>query len=83
MKKSAGPLFAQPGLTDPCIAEQAKLSPVRPLSRVLDVSVSGYADWLTREPSAHEREEGEWAKARHRLFQAFRGVSGRPRVHAE
>lgn len=54
-----------------------------PLCRVLEVSVSGSYGWLTREPSAHEREDGELAKEMHRIFYAFRGVYGRPRVHAE
>lgn len=53
------------------------------MCRVLEVSVSGYYDWRSREPSAHEREDGELAKEIHRLFHAFRGVYGSPRIHAE
>jgi len=56
---------------------------VSTMCRVLQVSVSGYYDWLKREPSAHEREDGELAKEIHRIFHAFRGVYGSPRVHAE
>jgi len=53
------------------------------MCRVMQVSVSGYYDWLRREPSAHEREDGELAKAIHRLFYANRQVYGSPRIHAE
>lgn len=53
------------------------------MCRVLGVSVSGYYDWRDREPSAHAREDGELAKEIYRLFHAFRGVYGSPRIHAE
>jgi len=53
------------------------------MCRVLEVSVSGYYDWHKREPSAHEREDGELAKQIHRLFYAKRQVYGSPRIHAE
>lgn len=53
------------------------------LCRVMQVSVSGYYDWRGREPSAHEREDGELAKAIHRIFYDNRGVYGSPRIHAE
>lgn len=53
------------------------------MCRVLEVSVSGYYDWLKREPSAHRREDGELAQHIHRIFYANRQVYGSPRVHAE
>ena len=53
------------------------------MCRVLEISVSGYYDWLRREPSAHEREDGELAKEIHRIFHAHRGVYGSPRVYVE
>ncbi len=53
------------------------------MCRVLEISVSGYYDWLRREPSAHEREDGELAKQIHRIFHTHRGVYGSPRVHVE
>jgi putative transposase len=53
------------------------------MCRVLDVSVSGYDDWHTREPSQHEREDDELAKQIHRLFYAKHQVYGSPRIHAE
>jgi putative transposase len=45
--------------------------------------VSGYYDWRTREPSAHEREDGDLATQIHRIFHEHRQVYGSPRVHAE
>jgi len=53
------------------------------MCRVLGVSESGYYDWHKREPSAHEREDGELAKQIHRLFYVKRQVYGSPRIHAE
>lgn len=53
------------------------------MCRVLGVSVSGYYDWRGREPSHHEREDGEIAQVIHRIFHAHRGVYGSPRVHVE
>jgi transposase InsO family protein len=47
------------------------------------VSVSGYYDWRGREPSAHEREDGELAKEIYRLFYANRSVYGSPRIQVE
>jgi putative transposase len=65
------------------MAEHANVYPVSTMCRILGVSVSGYYDWRGREPSAHEREDGELAKQIHRIFFAHRGVYGSPRVHAE
>ena len=65
------------------MAEHAGEYPVSTMCRVLEVSVSGDDDWRNREPSAHEREDGELAREIHRLFHAFRGVYGSPRIHAE
>lgn len=53
------------------------------MCRVLGVSVSGYYEWHQREPSAHEREDGELAKHIHRIFYANRQVYGSPRIHVE
>ena len=49
----------------------------------MQVSVSGYYDWRGREPSAHEREDGELAKHILRIFHAKRGVYGSPRIQVE
>lgn len=53
------------------------------MCRVLGTSVSGYYEWRGREPSAHEREDGELAKEIYRIFYANRGVYGSPRVQVE
>jgi transposase InsO family protein len=45
--------------------------------------VSGYYDWLKREPSQHAREDGELAKEIHRLFYEYRQVYGSPRIQVE
>jgi len=45
--------------------------------------VSGYYDWRGREPSQHEREDGELAKEIHRLFYVYRQVYGSPRIQVE
>jgi transposase InsO family protein len=70
-------------LSYPFIAEYAKQYSVSTMCRVLGVSVSGYYDWHRRQPSRHEREDGELAKQIHRLFYAKRQVYGSPRIHAE
>lgn len=51
------------------------------MGRVLEVSVSGYYDWLKRKPSAHTREDGELAQHIHRIFYANRQVYAK--LHAE
>jgi putative transposase len=56
---------------------------VSTMCRVLGVSVSGYYDWHKREPSAHEREDGELARQIHRIFYANRQVYGSPRIQIE
>jgi len=53
------------------------------MCQVLGVSVSGYYDWRGREPSEHEREDGELAQEIHRLFYANRKVYGSPRIQVE
>src|SRR5260370_22802018 len=52
------------------------------MCRILGVSVSGYYDWHKREPSAHEREDGELAKHIHRIFYTYRQGYCSPRGHA-
>ena len=65
------------------MAELSQQHPVSRICRVLGVSVSGYYDWRKREPSRHEREDGELARQIHRLFYANRQVYGSPRVQVE
>ena len=72
LKKSFSHLFAQPALSYPFIAQYCQQYPVTTLCRTLGVSVSGYYEWRAREPSAHEREDGELAKRIHRIFHEHR-----------
>lgn len=65
------------------IDEYAEQYPITTLCRVLQVSVSSYYEWHSREPSAHEREDGELAKQISQIFHEHRQVYGSPRVHAE
>jgi putative transposase len=65
------------------MAEHAEQYALRTMCHVLEVSVSGYDDWHKREPSRHEREDGERAKQIHRLLSAKRQVDGSPPIHAK
>lgn len=47
------------------------------------MSESGYSEWHSREPSAHERKDGELSKQISQIFHEHRQVYGSPRVHAE
>jgi len=49
----------------------------------MQVSGSGYYEWRERQPSRHEREDGELAQHIHRIFYANRQVYGSPRVQVE
>lgn len=56
--------------------------PVTVMCQVLEVSVSGYYAWRTREPSQHSREDAELAEQITAAFQRNRCVYGSPRIHA-
>ncbi len=47
------------------------------------MSESGYYEWRSREPSRHEREDGELAQQISQIFHEHRQVYGSPRIHAE
>jgi transposase InsO family protein len=51
--------------------------------RVLEVSRSGYYDWLNREPSAREIADGQLSEMIAQVHYDSRGTYGAPRVHAE
>jgi len=53
------------------------------MSRVLEVSVSGYYAWSKRPPSQRSREDARLAERVKTAFQANRRVYGSPRIHAE
>ena len=56
---------------------------VTTMSRLLEVSPSGFYAWLKREPSAHQRRDTEVADLIAAIHQASRGTYGVPRMHAE
>ncbi len=57
--------------------------PVATACRVLQVSSSGYYDWLDREPSARERSDAALSETITAVHAASYGTYGARRVHAE
>ena len=66
----------------PFIAEQEKPYPVTRLCKTLEVSISGYYAWQSREASEHSREDARLSAEIQQLFLDHRQVSGSPRIHA-
>lgn len=64
-------------------ADASKRLPVRTMCRLLDVSASGYYDWLERGPSARERANDELVKTMRAVHELSDGTYGRPRMCAE
>ncbi len=65
------------------IAEHRCEYAITTMSRVLEVSVSGYYTWSKRPPSQRSREDARLAERVKTAFQANRRVYGSPRIHAE
>src|SRR5258707_9509979 len=65
------------------IAEHRHEHAITTMSRVREVSVSGYYAWSKRPPSQRSREDARLAERVKTAFQANRRVYGSPRVHAE
>jgi transposase InsO family protein len=63
--------------------KHAKEYPVRSMARVLEVSPSGYYDWLRRPPSAQTRRREKISQAVAMAHTANRQVYGYRRIHAE
>lgn len=63
-------------------ANQAVL-PVRTMCRVLDVSASGYYDWIDRAPSRRSIDDAVLLERIRRIHTESDGTYGRPRVRAE
>jgi putative transposase len=61
----------------------AESIPVEVACRVMDVSVSGYYDWLSRPPSARSIRHAWLTDVITEVHQASRGIYGSRRVHAE
>jgi transposase InsO family protein len=64
------------------IEQNREAGSVETLSRALDVSVSGYYAWRTRQPSQHQREDEKLLQAIGQVYQKGRGLYGSPRIHA-
>ena len=63
-------------------ANQADL-PVRAMCRVLDVSASGYYDWLSRAPSQRSIDDAVLLERIRTVHVQSDGTYGAPRIHAE
>lgn len=57
--------------------------PVRTMCRVLDVSPSGFYDWLGRAPSAREMDDAVLLERIRSIHAESDGTYGAPRIHAE
>jgi putative transposase len=53
------------------------------MSRVLEVSRSGFYAWAGRSPSRHAREDAELVDRIRSIHEQSRGTYGAPRIHAE
>ena len=65
------------------IHRQASFFPVRPMCEVLEVSPSGYYDWIERQPSVREKRRDELAAEIRTIHTAVKKRYGSPRMHAE
>lgn len=65
------------------IQAHAELHDVSLLCRLLQVSRSGYYDWLGRDTSERERGDGRLKILIRSIHKRSRGLYGAPRVHAE
>jgi putative transposase len=57
--------------------------PIRSMSRVLEVSPSGFYAWRKRPPSKREQEDDMLTQAIKKIHQKSKGTYGAPRIHAE
>jgi putative transposase len=64
------------------IAEHVGEFPVRRMCQVLQVSPSGYYDWLKRPPSARQQANDRLGETIRRVYEASRHTYGSPRIHA-
>ena len=65
------------------ISRQMSSFPVRVMCRVLQVSATGFYDWLQRQPSVTEQRREELAVLIRRIHADVKGRYGSPRMHAE
>ncbi len=65
------------------MSEHQAVHPIATMSRLLEVSASGYYAWLKREPSARAISDAALLERIQGIHQKSRGTYGVPRVHAE
>jgi putative transposase len=65
------------------MSEHQAVHPIATMSRLLEVSASGYYAWLKREPSARAISDAALLERIRAIHQKSRGTYGVPRVHAE
>ena len=65
------------------MSEHQAVHPIATMSRLLEVSASGYYAWLKREPSARAISDAALLERIQAIHQKSRGTYGVPRVHAE
>jgi len=53
------------------------------MCQVLDVSRSGYYDWLNRKPSKRTRKNQQLKKHIARIYWKVKGTYGSPRIHRQ
>lgn len=56
---------------------------VRSMCRVLEVTTSGFYDWLARPQSSRAKADDQLRNEIREVFDASRGLYGSPRIHAE
>ncbi len=64
------------------IAEHQGECAVATMCQALEVSVSGYYAWRTRQPSARQQRDAELLAHIRAAYEASRGLYGSPRIHA-
>ena len=65
------------------IRAQRTLFPVKAMCRTLEVSTSGYYDWLREPVGKRQQRQEQLAHAIRQVHQGHRQVYGSPRVHRE
>src|SRR6266542_137456 len=65
------------------MSEHQAVHPIATMSRLLEVSASGYYAWRKREPSARAISDAALLDRIQVIHQKSRGTYGEPRVHAE
>jgi putative transposase len=65
------------------VSDHQAAYPVRSMSRVLEVSPSGFYAWLKRPPSRREQEDKMLTQEIKKIHKSSKGTYGAPRIHAE